>query len=85
MSKTTIDIGIDLGTTNSAIAVTNDGNITIVRNNWNQEITPSCVRVSQGGAITVGKLARDRQPDDSGNTFSEFKRLMGTQQVLATE
>ena len=85
MSKTTIDIGIDLVTTNSAIAVTNDGNITIVRNNWNQEITPSCVRVSQGGAITVGKLARDRQPDDSGNTFSEFKRLMGTQQVLATE
>lgn len=81
MTRATIDFGIDLGTTNSAVAVMDGGDVTVIRNNTNDETTPSVVRLDPRGAITVGRTAYQQLELDPDNTFSEFKRLMGSQQV----
>jgi molecular chaperone DnaK len=73
----TIDFGIDLGTTNSEIAVCRGGLVQVLRNNANSEITPSVVRLNGSGAVTVGKAAYDHRVDDDKNTHEKFKRLMG--------
>ncbi|MGI8423721.1 MAG: Hsp70 family protein [Chloroflexota bacterium] len=79
-TRSTIDFGIDLGTTNSAIACSDKGEVTVIRNNHNQETTPSAVRVDPRGAVVVGKLAHQQVELDPDNTAAEFKRLMGSQQ-----
>lgn len=81
MTRTTIDFGIDLGTTNSAVACMDRGDVSVIRNNTNDETTPSVVRLDARGSITVGRTAYQQLELDPENTFSEFKRLMGSQQV----
>jgi molecular chaperone DnaK len=78
MPRTTIDFGIDLGTTNSSIAVMNDGQVQVVRNSDGAEVTPSVVRVAADGAISVGRRAKQTLEIDPDNTRGEFKRVMGT-------
>jgi len=80
MSRTTIDYGIDLGTTNSAIAVIAGTGTEVVKNNIDGDITPSAVYINRSGNLWVGqnaksKLADERAEDD---VFIEFKRRMGT-------
>ena len=78
MIRTTIDFGIDLGTTNSSIAVLTEGRAQPIRNNEQQEITPSVVMVDKAGVVSVGKRAyqlADRRP---ASVVREFKRVMGT-------
>jgi len=82
MGRSTIDFGIDLGTTNSEIAVVDKGQVHVVRNGFRDEITPSAVRIDRKGSIIVGKLAFNQRVDDKENTYTQFKRLMGSQQVL---
>jgi molecular chaperone DnaK len=75
----TIDIGIDLGTTNSAIAILSGTSAEIIRNVNNQECTPSAVWARDPRhAMVVGQLARSRLRFDPENTASKFKLLMGT-------
>ncbi|MFM8533675.1 MAG: Hsp70 family protein [Acidimicrobiia bacterium] len=81
MTRSTIDFGIDLGTTNSAVALMDRGDVSVIRNNTNDETTPSVVRLDPRGAISVGRTAYQQLELDPENTFSEFKRLMGSQQV----
>ncbi|MFA5349919.1 MAG: Hsp70 family protein [Candidatus Omnitrophota bacterium] len=81
MSRRTIDFGIDLGTTNSEIACRQDDSIRIFKNNFNEEYTPSVVRIDEKGTIFVGRKAYERHVDDPDNSAIEFKRWMGTQQV----
>jgi molecular chaperone DnaK len=83
MARNTIDFGIDLGTTNSEIAVVDKGNVHVIRNGFRDEITPSAVRIDRKGSIIVGKLAFNQRVDDKENTHTQFKRLMGSQQVLS--
>jgi molecular chaperone DnaK len=83
MPRCTIDFGIDLGTTNSEIAVVDKGQVHVVRNAFRDEITPSAVRIDRKGSIIVGKLAFNQRVDDRDNTYTQFKRLMGSQQVLS--
>ncbi|MBI3072468.1 MAG: Hsp70 family protein [Deltaproteobacteria bacterium] len=78
MGRTTIDFGIDLGTTNSSVAVMNDGQVQVVRNSDGAEVTPSVVRVAADGAVTVGRRAKQTLELDPDNTRAEFKRIMGT-------
>lgn len=73
----TIDIGIDLGTTNSAIAIAADGDATIVKNNNSNDITPSAVWIPRNDLIYVGYQARKRAEKDPDNTATEFKQMMG--------
>ena len=81
MQRTTIDFGIDLGTTNSAIAVLSGVTPEIIKNNEKDaDITPSAVYIDKKGIIRCGDGAKSRLQDASaaGDVFIEFKRRMGT-------
>jgi molecular chaperone DnaK len=84
MTRETVDFGIDLGTTNSAIAVSTDSGAAVVRNNNEVEYTPSAVNIGKSGTVFVGKKARDRVEADPLNTHSEFKLQMGMRDVHRT-
>jgi len=70
-------IGIDLGTTNSAMAVMQAGKAEIVSNSEGQRTTPSVVAVNKNGERLVGQVARRQQVTNSANTIYEVKRLIG--------
>ena len=94
MNRIKIDFGIDLGTTNSAIAKMTDGNPVIIKSEGLQkDTTPSCVHFDRKGFIRVGDVAynllnSERQRafsrNDSSiiNTFEEFKRTMGSDDTI---
>jgi len=83
MSRTTIDFGIDLGTTNSAIAVLNGVEPQIIKNSDDQDVTPSAVFINKQGVLRVGVRAKsatvgERSHEDA---YTEFKRQMGTPHI----
>lgn len=84
MSRTTIDYGIDLGTTNSAVAVLNGTEAEIVKNNEQHDITASAVYIDKAGRVHVGRRAKERAETDPHNTASEFKLRMGTKGQAST-
>lgn len=73
-----IDLGIDLGTTNSAVAACVDGEVETLRNSLNNELTPSAVRVRASGAVDVGQSAYQRLGINPDEVAVEFKRWIGT-------
>lgn len=77
MTRRTIDIGIDLGTTNSAVAITVGHEVAVCKNNENQELTPSAVGVDRRGNKFCGIATRNMMVYDPLNVASEFKRRMG--------
>ena len=70
-------IGIDLGTTNSAMAVMQSGKPEIIANSEGNRTTPSVVAVGKNNERLVGQLARRQQVTNSKNTIYEVKRLIG--------
>lgn len=70
-------IGIDLGTTNSAMAVMQSGKPEIIANSEGARTTPSVVAVNKNGERLVGQVARRQQVTNSKNTIYEVKRLIG--------
>ncbi|MEU4165027.1 Hsp70 family protein [Actinoplanes sp. NPDC026670] len=82
--RDTIDFGIDLGTTNSAIAVVEDGVPVVVKSNDGWDITPSAVWIPKPGVVHVGRAARDRADRDPANAASEFKLEMGLADATRT-
>ncbi len=72
-------VGIDLGTTNSLVAVLRDGAPVTLPNELDEHLTPSAVAVSEDGTLVVGRAAKDRlvTSPESGRAF--FKRDMGTE------
>ena len=70
-------IGIDLGTTNSAMAVMQSGKSEIIANSEGARTTPSVVAVNKNGERLVGQVARRQQVTNSKNTIYEVKRLIG--------
>lgn len=70
-------IGIDLGTTNSAMAVMQSGKPEIIANSEGSRTTPSVVAVNKNGDRLVGQVARRQQVTNSKNTIYEVKRLIG--------
>lgn len=70
-------IGIDLGTTNSAIAVVKGGEPTIIENAEGARTTPSIVAVSKAGERVVGLLARRQAVTNPKNTVFQIKRFIG--------
>lgn len=87
MTRATIDFGIDLGTSNSSVAVFSGERVEIIRNNENNEITPSVVRYLPNGTVQVGQAAYQhlRMTDAGGSTFARFKRSMGQQEPYLVE
>lgn len=70
-------IGIDLGTTNSAVAVMEAGNPKIIENSEGARTTPSIVAVSKTGERLVGLLARRQAVTNPKNTVFGIKRFIG--------
>lgn len=81
MPRITIDFGIDLGTTNSSIAVFEKQGPRIMRNNDGWQYTPSAVWMDKEGVLHVGKAAKARLVNDADNSASEFKLWMGKAQT----
>jgi molecular chaperone DnaK len=70
-------IGIDLGTTNSAMAVMQSGKPEIIANSEGDRTTPSVVALNKNKDRLVGKVARRQQVTNPKNTIYEVKRLIG--------
>jgi len=70
-------IGIDLGTTFSAVAVMEAGEPTIIPNAEGGRITPSVVAMSKGGERLAGQVAKRQAITNPDNTIFSIKRLMG--------
>jgi molecular chaperone DnaK len=70
-------IGIDLGTTNSAMAVMQAGKAEIIANSEGNRTTPSVVAINKNGERLVGQVARRQQVTNPKNTIYEVKRLIG--------
>ncbi len=75
--RDTIGFGIDLGTTNSAIAVADNGEVGILKNNDGWDFTPSAVWIPKAGTLHVGRRAKERTEVDAANAHAEFKLEMG--------
>jgi heat shock protein 1/8 len=70
-------IGIDLGTTNSAVAVIEGGDPVVVPNQEGRLTTPSVVAFRPDGSVLVGEAARRAAGADPANTFYSVKRFIG--------
>ena len=70
-------LGIDLGTTNSAVAVTEGGEPKILESSEGNRTTPSIVAISKAGERLVGLLAKRQAITNPKNTISSVKRLIG--------
>jgi molecular chaperone DnaK len=70
-------VGIDLGTTNSVVAVMEGGNPTVMINNEGNRLTPSVVGFTKTGERLVGQLARRQAVLNPENTISSAKRFIG--------
>lgn len=75
-------VGIDLGTTNSLVSVWQDDRSIIIPNALGELLTPSVVSVDKRGMVLVGRAAKDRLVTHPELTASQFKRLMGSAEVL---
>ncbi len=71
-------IGIDLGTTNSAVAVMEGGKPTIITNTEGNRTTPSIVAFTKNGERIVGETAKRQAITNPDRTISSIKREMGT-------
>jgi molecular chaperone DnaK len=70
-------IGIDLGTTNSCVAVMEGGDPTVITNSEGSRITPSVVAFAENGERLVGQIARRQAVTNPENTVFAIKRLIG--------
>jgi molecular chaperone DnaK len=70
-------IGIDLGTTNSVVAVMEGGKVTVIPNEEGGRTTPSVVAFTNKGEILVGQVAKRQRVTNPENTIYSIKRFMG--------
>jgi molecular chaperone DnaK len=70
-------IGIDLGTTNSCVAVMEGGKPKVIENTEGARTTPSVVAYTDGGEILVGAPAKRQAVTNAKNTIYAVKRLIG--------
>lgn len=75
-------IGIDLGTTNSAVAVLEGGHATIIPNAEGRRTTPSIVAFTKDGERLVGETAKRQAITNPDRTVSSIKRDMGSDKII---
>ena len=71
-------VGIDLGTTNSVVAVLEAGEPVVIPNSEGARTTPSIVAFSKAGEVLVGEVAKRQAITNPDRTFRSIKRQMGT-------
>ena len=70
-------IGIDLGTTNSCVAIMEGGDPVVIANSEGSRTTPSVVAFTEAGERLVGQIAKRQSITNPTNTVFAIKRLMG--------
>src|SRR5687768_6113265 len=70
-------IGIDLGTTNSCVAVMEGKQVVVIANSDGARTTPSVVGFAEGGERLVGQIAKRQAVTNPENTVHAVKRMMG--------
>src|SRR5438045_6838155 len=70
-------IGIDLGTTNSCVAVLENGAPTVIPNRGGYKVTPSMVAITEAGKRLVGHIAKRQAVTNAENSVYACKRLIG--------
>ncbi|MCQ2458898.1 MAG: molecular chaperone DnaK [Ruminococcus sp.] len=78
-------IGIDLGTTNSCVAVMEGGNAVVIPNNEGARTTPSVVAFTNNGERLVGQVAKRQAITNHDRTVASIKRHMGTDYKVAID
>src|SRR6185295_17487311 len=80
-------IGIDLGTTNSVVAVVEAGDPAVIANQEGSRLTPSVVAFTKEGETLVGQVAKRQAITNPDNTVFSIKRFMGRRhdEVLSEE
>ncbi len=78
-------VGIDLGTTNSVVAVMEGGQPTVIPNAEGSRTTPSIVGFSKTGETLVGQLAKRQAVLNPDRTISSIKRFMGTDHTVSID
>ena len=78
-------IGIDLGTTNSVVAVMEGGKSEVITNSEGQRTTPSVVAYTKKGDLLVGQIAKRQAVVNPENTFYSVKRFIGRKTSEVTE
>ncbi|HAM69478.1 MAG TPA: molecular chaperone DnaK, partial [Ruminococcus sp.] len=78
-------IGIDLGTTNSCVAVMEGGNAVVIPNAEGARTTPSVVAVSKTGERLVGQIAKRQAITNPDNTVISIKRKMGSSEKVTVD
>ncbi|WP_052770542.1 Hsp70 family protein [Streptomyces sp. CNQ-509] len=76
--RETIDIGIELGNTGSAVALAEDGGARALRNNEHRDRTPSAVFMPRPGRTLVGRAARERLKASPEDAYAGFVLRLGT-------
>src|SRR5882757_2272898 len=70
-------IGIDLGTTNSCVAILEGGTAKVIENSEGERTTPSIVAYAEDGQVVVGRPAKRQAVTNPTNTLYAIKRLIG--------
>src|SRR5256712_6062527 len=78
-------IGIDLGTTNSCMAILEGGDPVVIENAEGARTTPSVVAFTQGGERLVGTVAKRQAVTNPQNTIFSIKRFMGRKEAEVRE
>ena len=78
-------IGIDLGTTNSVVAVMEGGEPVVIANAEGNRLTPSVVGFSKSGERLVGQVAKRQAISNTDRTISSIKREMGTNYTISID
>jgi molecular chaperone DnaK len=78
-------IGIDLGTTNSVVAVMEGGDPVVIQNQEGARTTPSVVGFSKNGEVLVGQVAKRQAVTNPENTIYSIKRFMGRRHEEVSE
>jgi molecular chaperone HscC len=76
-----VNIGIDLGTTNSLISYFTDEGAVIIPNSLGERLTPSVVSIDENGEILIGQIAKERQIVHPELSATVFKRNMGSKKI----
>ena len=78
-------VGIDLGTTNSVVAVIEGGKPAVIVNSEGNRITPSIVAYARTGEMVIGQIAKRQAELNPENTISSTKRFIGRRYAEVAE
>src|ERR1035438_2630976 len=78
-------VGIDLGTTNSVVAVLEGGEPTVIANAEGSRTTPSVVAFAKNGEVLVGEVAKRQAVTNVDRTIRSVKRQMGTDWTISID